>query len=70
MGFLKSIDKVLSLLETAKSDQREAVTRQAPEAQKVQKRTQQVINNDIKRRREEIRQARLQMKNNNPQRNR
>ncbi len=64
MGFLNMIDKVLSYLESAKSDQKDAVTRQAPKAKKVQQATQQIITDDIKRRREEIRLAREQMKNN------
>jgi len=64
MGFLSSIDKILSFLESAKSDKKDAVTRQAPQAKKVQQATQQIINDDIKRRREEIRLAREQMKNN------
>lgn len=64
MGFLNSIDKILSFLESAKSDQKDAVTRQAPQAQKVQQATQQIITADIKRRREEIRMARDRMNNN------
>ena len=61
MGFLNSIDKVLSFLETAKKDKKEAVQKQAPKAQQQQQKTQQIISDDIKRRREEIRVAREQL---------
>jgi hypothetical protein len=64
MGVIKTIDKILSYLEFAKSEKKQAIDRQAPQAQKVQQATQQIISEDIKRRREEIRLAREQIENN------
>lgn len=64
MGIIKAIDKILSYLEFAKSEKKQAIEKQAPKAQKAQQATQQMINEDIKRRREEIRLAREQIENN------
>lgn len=70
MGVIKAIDKVLSYLEFVKSEKKETIEKQAPQVQKVQKATQQMISEDIKRRREEIRLAREQIENNsNPSKN-
>lgn len=66
MGVIKTINKILSYLEFAKSEKKQAIQKQAPKAQKVQQRTQQMINEDIKRRREEIALARQQMSHSNP----
>ena len=61
MSVIKTIDKILSYLEFAKSEKKETIEKQAPQ---VQKATQQMISEDIKRRREEIRLAREQIENN------
>lgn len=66
MGVIKIVDKILSYLEFAKSEKKQSIERQAPKAQKTQQRTQQMINEDIKRRREEIALARQQMNHSNP----
>jgi len=60
MKFVNAIDKVLSFVESMKSNGKEAMSK---EAQKVNKATQEMINEDIKRRREEIRLARQQVNN-------
>jgi len=64
MGVLKAIDKILSYLEFAKSEKKQAIEKQAPKAQKAQQATQKIISEDIKRRREEIRMAREQINSN------
>jgi len=64
MGVIEAIDKVLSFLEHTKSEKKQAIDRQAPQAQKVQQATQQIITEDIKRRREEIQMAREQINSN------
>lgn len=62
MSVLNAIDKVLSFLEQAKSDKKKQIDRQAPQAKKVQEKTQQIISQDIERRKQEIRLARQQIK--------